>query len=102
MPEEKDRRAFQTDACGVTCIVFHHSAGKARSSTYRSARDAGYQVGFSDIRVRRRPDLDGRMTDDVGIPLTGACLDPNRFSSHGGSKGEEKGQESGNAGERGT
>jgi len=68
------RKAFQTTACGVTSIVFHESAGKARYATYLCATDAGYRVAIPQITVRRRPDLDGAMTRYGGIPVTGKCI----------------------------
>ncbi len=79
--EDIVRKAFQTTACGVTSIVFHETAGKARYATYLCATDAGYRVEIPEITVRRRADLDGAMTRYGGIPVTGECLCPDDFAN---------------------
>lgn len=49
----------------VTCdrlvrpaIVAAETAGAARASVLRSAREAGYALKFADLRVRRAPEFD--------------------------------------------
>lgn len=45
-------------------FCFAESASKAKALIFRSAKDAGFQVRFQDITVRRAPALDGRIPDD--------------------------------------
>jgi hypothetical protein len=35
------------------------SVGKARYQCWRGAREAGFRLGFGDIRVKRAPEFDG-------------------------------------------
>ena len=49
-------RAFRTESCDwVVCVVFSESAGAARTSTLLSAIDAGLDMTYSDVTVRRSP-----------------------------------------------
>ena len=41
-------------------IYFAASAPKARYAALLQARDAGFRVGFPDLRCRRAPEFDGR------------------------------------------
>lgn len=45
-------------------FCFALSASKARAIIYRSARDAGSDVRWQDIKVHRAPALDGRIPGD--------------------------------------
>ena len=53
-----DVLAFRTEAAGVVSIVFARSRGVARKVTFDAANDAGYRIKFTDVRVRRWPDMD--------------------------------------------
>jgi hypothetical protein len=53
------KRAWKTTACGVTSIVAATTRGKAMAVTYRSARDVGYRLKFSDVSAVRCPKHDG-------------------------------------------
>jgi len=45
-------------------ICFAESASKAKALIFRSANDAGFQVRFQDIKVRRSPSYDGAMPNN--------------------------------------
>lgn len=67
-------KAFETSAMGITSIVFHENAGKARYTTLYTAHDAGYDsVKMIDIKVRRRPELDEALTFDGKRPEWRKC-----------------------------
>lgn len=51
-------KAYEVSALGVTSIVPSLSAAKAKYQVFNAANDVGYGVKFSDITIRRRPDLD--------------------------------------------
>jgi len=75
-------KAFQVDdpATGITSIVYHQTAGKARYATYKSASSAGWDVVLIDMAVRRRPDLDGAVVFDDGKPEEARCYAPDALT----------------------
>jgi hypothetical protein len=49
---------YETEAFGIKSYIWTTTRGKAVSVTLNSARDANYQVKFTDIKVSRRQTLD--------------------------------------------
>lgn len=60
--------AWSTRACGLTSVVFAPSAAVARQATFRSAREAGFDVRYIDVRAKRAPELDEAASDWPGKP----------------------------------
>ena len=51
--------AWRTEAIGIASIVWSRSRAQARYATTRSARDAGWDVRFTQVRAHRAPSFDG-------------------------------------------
>ena len=52
-------RAFRVTCDGFSdAIYFSTTASKAKASALVQARDAGYALNFSDLRVKRAPEFD--------------------------------------------
>lgn len=65
-------KAFRVTLSGVgDGIYFAASSSKAKSAALLQAKDAGFRVGFPDLRCRRAPEFDDRTycgkTPDRGI-----------------------------------
>jgi hypothetical protein len=61
VPLEPRVRAFRVTCRGIgDGIYFAETARKAKLASMLSGRDAGYQVQFSDLHVRRAPEFDAR------------------------------------------
>lgn len=50
--------AFLTTALGIDCVVFACSEPRARFVTWRSGREAGFDVRWSNLKSRRARELD--------------------------------------------
>lgn len=73
-------KAYRTKFYGITSIVFAETAARARSATYRSARDAGYDgKRYFDVTSSRAPEFDCRRTLDDCIPVSNRPHDPKQL-----------------------
>jgi len=52
------KRAWMTIALGIKSITATETRGQAIARTLRSARECGYQIQWTQIRARRRPEYD--------------------------------------------
>ncbi len=74
-------RAFRCKVSGFEAgIYLAESAGKARYRTYASAGDAGYDLDFADIRVRRSPEYDALELPKHGLVESAAKSELNRLT----------------------
>lgn len=73
-------KAFRATAKGVDAIVYATTAGRARTAMVRSATDAGYAVGYRDVRVRRDRAFDGRPKIAAAYESRGTCWEPARLA----------------------
>jgi hypothetical protein len=52
------KRAWRTSVIGITSIVAAHSRGKAIAITADQAREAGFEVAFTDVVAARAAEHD--------------------------------------------
>lgn len=64
-------KAWRTTCVGVECIVAADSRAKAKHTTAKSARDAGYTAEWTGIRAVREPKYDGWANG--AVPVDGHC-----------------------------
>jgi len=65
-------KAYRTNVIRTESIVFSTSRGKARAATMRAAKEAGYNIFFTDISCRRCKNLD----DKKGNCKENICYQP--------------------------
>ena len=51
-------RAWRTEAIGIVSIVSARSRSKAKYRTYRSARNADWDVSITEVVAKRAPEYD--------------------------------------------
>ena len=65
------RRAWRAVAIDVACIVSATTRAAAIYLVKRSAHEAGYSVGFGDVRAVRAPEYDQWAATDKGTQCWG-------------------------------
>jgi len=70
-------RAYQTQWQGHICIVLATTPAQAKAATFRSARDASFNIQWTDIRCKRARQYDVLLLSAVRrmTPLTPEVAD---------------------------
>jgi len=62
---QRPKQAWRTSLIGVESVVAAETAGKAAAKTIKAAKDAGFPVIFTEVRVRRAHEFDQWALSDV-------------------------------------
>lgn len=70
------KKGYKTTLCWITSIVAAESASKAKAITCRSAKEAGYQLDYREIRALRYPVADEWASSGLGTDM---CWSPEHW-----------------------